>query len=80
MVCVVHSSVLAWISSVHIDKVLAWLSFRKIYVLKASLGVRYVMTKFSCFHRLPIYLSNGAPPRASPSPLSITLIFCFSKL
>ena len=32
-VCVVHSSVLAWISrSVHIDKVLAWLSFRKIYV------------------------------------------------
>ena len=37
-VCVVHSSVFDWISSVHncIDKVLAWLSFRKIYVLKAS--------------------------------------------
>ena len=32
-------------------------------------GVRTVVgrtlrqTKFSCFHRLPIYLSNGAPPR-----------------
>ena len=35
-VCVVHSSVLAWISSVHIDKVIAWLRFRKICVLKAS--------------------------------------------
>ena len=34
--CVVHSSVLAWISSFHIDRVLAWLSLRKIYVLKAS--------------------------------------------
>ena len=33
---IVHSSVLAWISSVHIDKILAWLSFRKMYVLKAS--------------------------------------------
>ena len=30
------SSFLAQISSIHIDKVLAWLSFRKIYVLKAS--------------------------------------------
>ena len=35
-VCVVHSSDLAWISLVHLDKVLAWLSFTKIYVLKAS--------------------------------------------
>ena len=37
-VCVVHSSVLPWISSVHVNKVLAWLTvrFRKIYVLKAS--------------------------------------------
>ena len=35
-VCVVHSSVLAWISFVHIVKVLAWLRSRKIYVLKAS--------------------------------------------
>ena len=35
-VCVVHSSGLAWISLVHLDKVLAWLSFREIYVLKAS--------------------------------------------
>ena len=30
-VCVVHSSDLAWISLVHLDKVLAWLSFRKIW-------------------------------------------------
>ena len=35
-VCVVHSSFLAWISSVHIEKVLSWLGFRKNYVLKAS--------------------------------------------
>ena len=34
--CVVHSSVLACISSDHIDKVLAWLSFRKICVLKTN--------------------------------------------
>ena len=27
-------------------------------------GVHYVITKFSRFYRLPIYLSNGAPPRA----------------
>ena len=24
-------------------------------------GVRCVITKFSCFHRFPIHLSNGAP-------------------
>ena len=30
-VCEVHSSELAWISLVHLDKVLAWLSFRKIH-------------------------------------------------
>ena len=35
-VCVVHYSELALISAVRTDKVLAWLSFRKIYVLKAS--------------------------------------------
>ena len=35
-VCVVHSLVLAWIFSVHVDKVLAWLSFRKFYVFEAS--------------------------------------------
>ena len=35
-VCVIHSSDLGWISLVHLDKGLAWLSFRKIYVLKAS--------------------------------------------
>ena len=29
---VVHSSDLAWISLVHLDEVLIWLSFRKIYV------------------------------------------------
>ena len=33
---VVHSSILAWIFSVHRDKVLAWLSLRTIYVRKAS--------------------------------------------
>ena len=33
---VVHSSILAWIFSVHKDKVLAWLSLRTIYVRKAS--------------------------------------------
>ena len=35
-VCVVHSSLWGWISSVHIDKVLAWLRFRKVHVLKGS--------------------------------------------
>ena len=35
-VCVVNSSVLALISSFYIDKALAWLSFRKIYVPNAS--------------------------------------------
>ena len=35
-VCAVQFSVLALISSVHVQKVFAWLSFRKIYVLKAS--------------------------------------------
>ena len=33
-------------------------------VRTVSLGVRYVINKFPCFHRLPIYLSNGTPPRA----------------
>ena len=37
-VCVVQYSVLALISSVHVDKVLAWLSFRRIQALKASFG------------------------------------------
>ena len=26
-------------------------------------GVRCVITKFSCSHKFPIHLSNGAPPR-----------------
>ena len=34
------------------------------WVYWRSVFIRYVITKFSCFHRLPIYLSNGAPPRA----------------
>ena len=38
---VVHSSLLAWISLVHKDKVFAWLSFRKIYVLKASFSKNF---------------------------------------
>ena len=35
----VYSSVLVWISLVHVDKVLAWLSFLKIYVLEANSGL-----------------------------------------
>ena len=34
------------------------------WVVGRSAFARYVITKFSCFHRLPIYLSNAAPPRA----------------
>ena len=34
------------------------------WVYGRSTFVRYVITKFSCFHRIPSYLSNGAPPRA----------------
>ena len=36
-VCVVHSSLLAWISSLHIDKVLAWMSSKNIHVLGKNL-------------------------------------------
>ena len=32
------------------------------WVYGRSAFVRYVITKFSCFHRLLIYLSNGTPP------------------
>ena len=35
-VCGVHYLLSAWISLVHIDKVLAWLRFTKVYVLKAT--------------------------------------------
>ena len=42
-------------------------------------GVRYVITKFSCFHRLPIYLSNGALPRALSARAQL-LIFFLLKL
>ena len=41
-VFLVHSSLLAWISSVHIDKEVAWLSFRKIYVLLSSFSKSFV--------------------------------------
>ena len=34
------------------------------WVYGRSAFVHYVITKFSCFHMLPIYLSNRAPPRA----------------
>ena len=34
------------------------------WVYGRSAFVRYVITKFSFFHMLPIYLSNRAPPRA----------------
>ena len=33
---------LAWISSFHIDKVLAWLSISKIYALKASFSKKFL--------------------------------------
>ena len=36
VVCGVHYLLSAWISLVHIDKVLAWLRFTKVYVLKAT--------------------------------------------
>ena len=36
------SSHLAFISLVHIDTVLAWLRFRKVYVLKASLRKHFL--------------------------------------
>ena len=41
------------LASAYMDWVYGWSAF-----------VCYVITKFSCFHRLQIYLSNGAPPRA----------------
>ena len=34
------------------------------WVYGRSAFERYVRTKFTFFHRLPIYLSDGAPPRA----------------
>ena len=34
------------------------------WVYGRSAFVRYVITKFCCFHRLRISLSNGAPPRS----------------
>ena len=40
--CVVHSSLLAWISSlVYKDKVLAWLSFRKIHIAQSILRRKF---------------------------------------
>ena len=52
-VCIVHSSLLAWISSFHIDKVLAWLSFHgfsNIYVLKATFSKNFLqITDKVCF-------------------------------
>ena len=41
-VCLVHSSLLAWISSVHTDKVLAYLRFKKVFVLKASFSKTFL--------------------------------------
>ena len=49
-VCVVHSSLLAWISSVHIEKVLAWLCFKTVYVLKASFGKTFLQIA-ECLHK-----------------------------
>ena len=36
-------------------------------------GVRYVITKFSCFHRFPIHLSNGAQQHACARKLAVTV-------
>ena len=70
-VCVVHSSVLASISSVHIDKILAWMSFRKIYVLQASFSKNFLKitdVKFPFIYKLaqsfwdanfPAYISSS---------------------
>ena len=41
-VCVVHSLLSAWISLVHIDKVLAWMCFSNLYVLKASFSKTFL--------------------------------------
>ena len=41
-VCIVHSSLLAWISLVHIDKVLVRLRFRKVYVLNGSFSKTFL--------------------------------------
>ena len=41
-VCVAHSTLSASISSVRIDKVLASLRFRKVYVLKASFSKTFL--------------------------------------
>ena len=41
-VCGVHSSLSAWISSVHMDKELAWLRFRKVYVLTESFSKTFL--------------------------------------
>ena len=52
-VSVVHSSLSAWISPVHIDKVLTWLRFRKVYVLKVSFSKTFLV-KISDINFLPI--------------------------
>ena len=51
-VCVVHSPLLAWISSVHIEKVLTWLCFKKVYVLKASFGKTFLQIT-ECLNKFP---------------------------
>ena len=52
--------------AIHFPTKITWhlASAYKKWVYGRSAFVRYVITKFSCFHRLPIYLSNGVPPRA----------------
>ena len=49
----VHSSLLALISSVHIDKVLVELSFRKIYVLKAIVSFNKNFLQITDVNSLP---------------------------
>ena len=41
-VCIVQSSLLAWISLVHIDKVLVRLRFREVYVLNGSFSKTFL--------------------------------------
>ena len=71
--CIVHSSLLAWISLVHVHKVLAWLRFTKVYVLKARFSKTFLQItdiNFPSNYRLaqPI-LRRKFPSKYKPSRL-----------
>ena len=64
----VHSSLSAWISSVHIDKVLAWLRFRKVYVLKASFSKTFLQITFPPnYKQVQTILRRKFPSKYKPS-------------